>query len=109
MSNNSEIKWDQQHNKCLLVLKNKLSLAPILKYPNFMKEFAIETDASQVGLGAVLTQEYEVEGEKFFMPVSYASRSLKGAKRQYSVTVLKALAVVWANKTFRSYVMGTQF
>ena len=54
MSKNSEIKWDQRHNNCLLVLKNKLSLAPILKYPNFMKEFAIETDASQVGLGAVL-------------------------------------------------------
>ena len=29
---------------------------------------------------AVLTQEYEIEGEKFFMPVLYASRSLKGAK-----------------------------
>ena len=109
MSKNSEIKWDQQHDKCLLVLKNKLSLAPILKYPNFMKEFAIETDASQVGLGAVLTQEYKVEGEKFFMPVLYASRSLKGAKRQYSVTDLEALAVVWAAKTFKSYVMGTRF
>ena len=74
-----------------------------------MKEFAIETDASQVGLGAVLTQEYKVEGEKFFMPVLYASRSLKGAERQYSVTDLEALAVVWAVKTFKSYVMGTRF
>ena len=43
------------------------------------------------------------------MPVLYASRSLKGAKRRYSVTDLEALAVVWAVKTFRSYVMGTQF
>ena len=109
MKKNSEIKWDQRHNKCLLVLKNKLSLAPILKYPNFIKEFAIKTDASQVGLGAVLTQKYEVEGEKFFMPVLYASRYLKGAKRQYSVTGLEALAVVWAVKTFKSYIMGTRF
>ena len=65
--------------------------------------------ASQVGLGAVLTQEYEIEGKKYFMPVSYAGRSLKGAKRQYSMTDLKALAVVWAVKTFRLYVMGTRF
>ena len=43
------------------------------------------------------------------MPVLYASRSLKGAKRRYSVTDLEALAVVWVVKTFRSYVMGTQF
>ena len=48
----------------------------------FTKEFAIKTDASQVGLGAMLTQEYEIEGKKYFMPVLYASRSLKGVKRQ---------------------------
>ena len=109
MSKNSKIKWDQQHDKCLLVLKNKLSLAPILKYPNFMKKVVIETDASQVGLGAVLTQEYKIEGKKNFMPVSYASRSFKKVKRQYSVTNLESLAVVWAVKTFRLYVMGTRF
>ena len=43
------------------------------------------------------------------MPVSYASRSLKGAERRYSVTDLEALAVVWAVKTFRLYLMGTRF
>ena len=74
-----------------------------------MKEFAIKTDASQVGLGAVLTQEYKIEGKKIFMPVLYASRSLKGAERRYSITDLETLAVVWAVKTFRPYVMGTQF
>ena len=41
------------------------------------------------------------------MSVSYASKSLKGAKRQYSVMDLKALAVVWAIKLFRLCVMGT--
>ena len=37
-------------------MKDKFTLAPILKYPDFTKEFAIKMDASQVGLGAVLTQ-----------------------------------------------------
>ena len=59
-----------------------------------MKEFAFKTDASLVGLGAVLTQEYEIKGKKIFMPVLYASRSLKGVERRYSVTDLEALAVV---------------
>ena len=66
-------------------------------------------DASQVGLGTVLPQEYKIEGEKFFMPVSYASRSLRGAKKQFSLTDLEALAVVWAVKMFKFYIMGTRF
>ena len=43
------------------------------------------------------------------MLVFFASRSLKGAKRQYSVTDQEGLAVVWAVKTFKSYIMGTRF
>ena len=78
----SDIKWDQTHDECLSLLKVKLSSALILKYPDFLKEFAIKMDASQVGLGAVLTQKYDTEGKKYFMPVLYASRSLKGAKKQ---------------------------
>ena len=57
MKKYSEIKRDQTHDKCLSLLKDKLSLAPILTYPDFTKEFAIKMDVSQVGLGAMLTQE----------------------------------------------------
>ena len=81
MKKYSEVKWDQQRDKCLLLLKHKLSTAPILKYPDFLKEFAIKTDTSRVGLGAVLTQEYEIEGKKIFMPVLYASRSLREPRK----------------------------
>ena len=57
----------------------------------------------------MLTQEYKIEGKKISMPVCFASRSLKGAKRQYSVTDQEGLAVVWAIKTFKSYIMGTRY
>ena len=43
------------------------------------------------------------------MPVCFASRSLKGAKSQYSVTGKEGHAVVWAVKTFKSYIMGARF
>ena len=43
------------------------------------------------------------------MPVCFASRYLKGAERQYSVTDQEGLAVVWAVKTFKSYIMSTHF
>ena len=55
MRKNSSVKWDQRHNKCLSLLKDKLSYAPNLKYPDFTKEFSIIKDASQVGLGAIST------------------------------------------------------
>ena len=42
MKKYSEVKWDQKHDECLSVLKDKLSTAPILKYPDFTKEFALE-------------------------------------------------------------------
>ena len=58
MKKYSEVKSYQQQYKCLTLFKHKSSMAPILKYPDFMKEFANETNASQVGPGAVLTQEY---------------------------------------------------
>ena len=77
--------------------------------PRITKEFSVETDASQVGLGAVLTQVYEIEGKQRSLPVAYASRSLKGAERNYSVMDQEALAVVWAAKTFNSYNMRTHF
>ena len=86
-----------------------LSKAPILQDPDFTKEFSVETDTSQVGLGAVLTQVYEIEGKQRSLPVAYASRSLKGAERKYSVTDQEALAVVWAVKTFNLYIMVTHF
>ena len=91
------------------LLKDKLSLAPILQYPDFKKEFSIKMDASQVGLGAMLTQEYKIKGKKISIPVFLASRSLNGSKRQYSVTEQEGLAVIWAVMTFKSYIISTYF
>ena len=61
---------------------------------------SFKTDASQVGLGAALTQECKIEGKKIFMTVLYASKSLKGTKRRYIVTNLEAPVAVWVVKKF---------
>ena len=63
----------------------------------------METDASGCGLGAVLEQE-QSDGE--LHPVAYASRSLTPTERRYGVSELEALAVVWALKNFRAYLLG---
>ena len=87
-------------------MKGLLTSAPILKYPNFDQPFILHTDASNRGLGAVLAQKGEHGLEHV---VAYASRSLNKAERNYSVTEMECLAVVWAVKTFRVYLYGKEF
>ena len=68
--------------------------------------FYIETDASQVGIGAALTQESEPD---IRLPVAFASRTLQPAERRYSTTDREGLAVVWAVRYFKSYILGMPF
>lgn len=58
-------------------LKAKLTEAPVLACPDFTQPFTLQTDASNYGLGAVLTQE--LEGEE--RVIAYASRHLNGAEK----------------------------
>ena len=65
----------------------------------------IITDASPVGLGAVLVQEQD----SAWTPVCYASRSLTRCEQRYSQTEKEALGVVWACERFHVYVYGMKF
>ena len=76
----------------------------MLAFSDFNIPFILTTDASTVGLGAVLSQVQEgIE-----RPISFASRQLNKAEREraYSASELDTLAVVWATKYFRCYSYG---
>ena len=79
---------------------------PILQYPNMNKEFNINTDASNVGIGTVLSQDYEMNGEVHHLSIAYASRTLTSVERNYSTTNQEGLAIVWVVKKFKSYIYG---
>ena len=53
----NQIKWDAESNESFQTLKTALTQKPILRLPNFEKQFVLQTDASDSGLGAVLLQE----------------------------------------------------
>ena len=98
-----EFSWSAACQEGMDLLKNKLTSAPVLAYPVFEKPFLLETDASIKGIGAVLSQEQD-DGKPH--PIAFASRSLSTAERNYSVTELETLAVVWAFSHFHSYLYG---
>jgi hypothetical protein len=73
--------WTEAQENAFQHLKFKLMSRPILQYPNFSKEFFLTlTDASNLGLGAVLLQG--AIGKD--LPVAYASRSLNNAETHYT-------------------------
>ena len=78
--------------------------APILSYPHCGpgKQFILETDASGLGLGAILSQE---QGGQVH-PIAYASRTLDPHECNYRISELETLALVWAVRHFRPYILG---
>lgn len=98
-------KWEDEQERAFQTLKNVLTSEQILQYPDFSKLFLLTTDASQLALGAILSQG-ELGKDK---PVAYASRTLNKAEQNYSTTEREMLAIVWAVKHFRPYLLGRHF
>jgi hypothetical protein len=101
----TKFEWSKECNDAFQTLKSALTSTPILRMPNFTKAFKLITDASNVGLGAVLTQEEN--GHEHV--IAYASRALNSAERKYSATERECLAIVWGTATFRPYLLGQHF
>ena len=97
--------WTPECETAFVKLKETLTSAPMLVYPKFgtEHEFVLETDASYVGLGAVLSQ---LQDDGKLHPIAYASRSLNLHEKNYPVTELETLAIVWAVRYFRAYLLG---
>lgn len=97
--------WKEAEQQAFNKLKDALCSDMVLIYPDFRDPFILSTDASGVAIGAVLSQIRDGEER----PISYASRQLKAAERNYSVTERELLGVVWATKVFRCYLLGRRF
>ena len=82
--------WTQKCEDSFQELKRRLTSAPILIIPEGGESLTIYSDASKVGLGAVLMQKGKV--------VAYASRQLKDHEKNYPTHDLEMAAVVFAQK-----------
>ena len=97
--------WGEEQNSSLEKLKSALTSAPVLARPDFDLSFTLFTDASACAIGCSLTQIQD-GNERV---ITYCSRTLSSAERNYSVTELECLAIIWGIEKNRQYLEGTEF
>ena len=102
----TKFQWSNDCQNAFTALKTHLTSAPILALPDWSRPFVLDTDASDTGIGAVLSQFHQDGSEHV---IAYASRTLNKAERNYCVTRKELLAVVTFMKHFRQYLVGHKF
>ena len=101
----NKLEWSNAQELAFRQLKAALSSKPVLRLPDWNRQFIVRTDASDIGLGAVLLQERE-DG---IFPILYFSKKLNKAERNYSVGEKECLAIVWAVGKLQVYLYGRAF
>ncbi|XP_075521392.1 uncharacterized protein LOC142554614 [Primulina tabacum] len=96
-----KFEWTNECQHGFQVLKDKLTSAPILALPCGTEDFIIYTDASKMGLGALLMQRGKV--------IAYVSRQLKDYEKNYPTHDLELAAVVFALKIWRHYLYDKKY
>ena len=87
-------------------LRTRLANAPILIYPDFSVPYFLDFDASDKGIGAVLSQIGKDQHEH---PIGYFTRTLGKHERNYLITRKELLAAIEGIEHFRCYLYGRQF
>ena len=97
--------WGEEEEDSFQKLKEAITEAPLLVYPQEGGEFVLDTDASDKAIGAVLSQVQDGKERV----VAYGSFVLSTAQRNYCVTRRELLAIVVFTKHFRHYLLGSKF
>lgn len=96
-----QFKWTEEATEAFNNLKHILTTAPVLIYPDFQKPFMIETDACDVGVGAILLQLEH--------PVAFYSKKLSSLRQRASTYSKELWAITDAVQKWRHYLLGSTF
>jgi hypothetical protein len=99
------IDWGPEHQEAFERVKEALASAPCLVYPQKEGLFVLDTDASDLAIGASLSQVQDGT-EKV---ISFSSHVLHPAQRRYCTTRKELLAVVTFCRHYRHYLLGRKF
>lgn len=95
--------WTDQHQTTFMEIKELFLKDIIIQYPNFNEDFYISTDASRTAIGAEL---FQFDNKGNHKTLGFISRTLQGAEKNYHTTELELLAIIYACKKFRNYILG---
>ena len=98
--------WGKEQMQAFQKSKEFLKSSRLLVHFDSQKELTLAYDASQYGLGAVLSHRMDDGSEH---PIAYASRTLSNTDRNYSNLEREALALVFGVKNFHQYIYGRHF
>ena len=101
--------WSPACEDAFVTLRASLTTTPTLAFPDFSEDsgqFTLDTDASDTGIGAVLSQIGQDAAEHV---IAYGSRALTKSERNYCTTRKEMLALVTFIKHFRPYLLGREF
>ena len=101
----NQVNWTIECTTAFEELKQALCSSPVLVSPDWNKQFILQTDASERGVGAVLCQLSEGEDK----PVAYFSRKLLQREQKYSTIEKECLVIKLAIEAFNFYLMGCTF
>lgn len=96
--------WADEQEAAFKQLVLRMTQPPVLCYPDYTKPFILRTDASKLGLGAVLCQKQDSGQVRV---VAYGSRATRKSELNYSTHKIEFLALYWAvTKQFHNYLYG---
>ena len=102
----SKWQWGKEQQEAFEKAKELLQSAELLVHFDPAKELILAADASDYGVGAVLSHKTEGGTER---PIGYMSRSLNEAERNYSTLEKEALAIIFGVKKFHQFLYGHSF
>lgn len=96
----STIQWSEEDQQIIKNIIDEINKKPLLKFPDFTKDFILETDASNTAIGGVLKQEENM--------IDCYSQKLQGSQINYSVMEKELLAILKGLEKFRNIILGSK-
>src|SRR6202522_4028187 len=105
MKKDKKFEWKKECQEAFYCLKMKFTEEPVLMIPNHSKPFQIESDASKIVTGAVLTQ-LDSNGDRH--PCAFISKTFSPTERNYEIYDRELLGIIRALEEWRHYIQGSK-